>query len=194
MLLIFRQAGSWLVKADPPQKSDAIMVLMGSVPDRVLQAADLYQQGIAPRIIIIEPEHGSWEKVIARGIHPTFGAEQFKEVAVWLGIPDSCITVLPGEAESTKQEAQIISAWLKQHSSVDTLTLVSSNNHTLRSGMIFRKKFKKDEVKTEVILSPSPYSKHNDLSKWWRDREKIEIVVFEWIKIVVFVAVEQWSI
>lgn len=194
VVLFLRRAGSTLVKADPIIKSDAIVVLMGSIPDRVLHTADLYMQGIAPRIIIVDPEHGSWEKVISRGIHPTFGVAQFMEVAVLLGIPDSYITVLPGEAESTRQEAQIISSWLKQNPGIKKLILVSSNNHTLRSGMIFRKKFKKEGIKTEILLSPSPYTKHSDLSKWWTDREKIEVVVFEWMKIVAFIVVEQWTL
>lgn len=167
---------------------------MGSIPDRVLHAADLYKQKAAPQIIIVEPEHGSWDKVLARGIQPTFGAREFVEVAVQLGIPDSCITIIPGEAESTKQEAQIISTWLKQNPGLKSLILVSSNSHMFRSGLIFRKKFRKEGIEIKILLSPSPYTKHSDLSKWWTDREKIEVVVFEWMKIVVFVLVEQWTL
>lgn len=193
-VLLFRQAGSYLVKADLPQNTDAIVVLMGSIPDRVLHAADLFKQGIAPRIIIVEPEHGAWDKVIAKGINPIFGAKQYIEVAVQLGIPDSCITIIPGEAQSTKQEAQIISTWLKQNPGLQSLTLVSSNSHMCRAELIFRKKFKKDGIETKIFLTPSPYTKQNDLTKWWTNREKIEVVMFEWVKIVVFLVVEQWTI
>lgn len=193
-VLFMTHAGDYLVQADPPCKSDAIVVLMGSIPDRVLHAADMFNQGIASKIIIVEPEHGSWDKVIARGIQPTFGAAQFIEVAVQLGIPDSCITIIPGEAQSTKQEAQIISTWLKQNPGLKSLTLVSSNSHMFRSGLIFRKKFKKEGLNIRILLNPSPYSKHTDLTKWWTDREKIEVVVFEWLKICVFIVVEQWNI
>jgi len=45
-------AGRLLVVSDPlPPRADAIVVLAGSIPDRVLEAADLYRTGIAPRII-----------------------------------------------------------------------------------------------------------------------------------------------
>src|SRR2546428_11028848 len=46
-------AGRLLVVADPlPPRADAIVILAGSVPDRVLEAADLYRAGIAPRIVV----------------------------------------------------------------------------------------------------------------------------------------------
>src|SRR5213596_1754913 len=42
-------AGRVLVVADPlPPRADAIVVLAGSVPDRALEAADLYGTGRAP--------------------------------------------------------------------------------------------------------------------------------------------------
>src|SRR5947208_15280142 len=46
-------AGRVLVVADPlPPRADAIVVLAGSVPDRALEAADLYGAGRAPRVVV----------------------------------------------------------------------------------------------------------------------------------------------
>ncbi|HEY3186399.1 MAG TPA: hypothetical protein VGJ70_02920, partial [Solirubrobacteraceae bacterium] len=46
-------AGRALVVADPlPAHADAIVVMAGSIADRVLEAADLYRAGIAPRIVV----------------------------------------------------------------------------------------------------------------------------------------------
>ena len=42
-----RRAGRWLVKEDVPPHADAMVILMGNFPDRVLQAADLYHEGRA---------------------------------------------------------------------------------------------------------------------------------------------------
>src|SRR2546429_7552464 len=46
-------AGRVLVVADPlPPRADAIVILAGSVPDRTLEAADLYRAGLAPRVVV----------------------------------------------------------------------------------------------------------------------------------------------
>src|SRR5207245_31788 len=46
-------AGRLLVAADPlPPRADAIVILAGSVPDRTLEAADLYRAGLAPRVVV----------------------------------------------------------------------------------------------------------------------------------------------
>ena len=55
-----RRAGSWLVKEEVPAHADAMVLLMGNFPERVLQAADLYQAGKAERLIIVEESMGAY--------------------------------------------------------------------------------------------------------------------------------------
>ncbi len=46
-------AGRALVVADPvPPHADAIVMLAGSIADRVLETADLYRAGVAPRVVV----------------------------------------------------------------------------------------------------------------------------------------------
>jgi hypothetical protein len=45
--------GSFLVVEDEPQRSDLIVVLMGSGPDRMLGAVDLFRQGYADEIVMV---------------------------------------------------------------------------------------------------------------------------------------------
>ena len=45
-------AGRFLTKEDPLEKSDAIAVLSGTRLDRPLEAVDLYQAGYAPAIVL----------------------------------------------------------------------------------------------------------------------------------------------
>ena len=47
-----RKAGSWLVKEDNPVHADVMVMLMGSFADRILQVADLYEQGVAGKVSI----------------------------------------------------------------------------------------------------------------------------------------------
>ena len=44
--------GNFLILRDAPRGADAIVVLSGSIPDRILEAVDLYHAHLAPRIIL----------------------------------------------------------------------------------------------------------------------------------------------
>ena len=63
-----RRAGKWLVKEDVPVHADAMVLLMGSFPERVLQAADLYHEGKAGRLMIVEESMGPYQRLEARGV------------------------------------------------------------------------------------------------------------------------------
>src|SRR5919201_2783854 len=66
----FLYAGRLLFVADPlPRTADAIVILAGSVPDRTLEAADLYHAGIAPRVIVTREEARRGDPALhARGV------------------------------------------------------------------------------------------------------------------------------
>src|SRR6059058_6253137 len=58
-------AGRLLVVADPlPPSTDAIVVLAGSIPTRVLEAADLYRAGLAPRVVVTRERLARGESVL----------------------------------------------------------------------------------------------------------------------------------
>src|SRR5659263_23109 len=62
-----RRAGSWLVKEDVPANADAMVLLMGSFPERVMQAVDLYHEGRADRLIIVHESMGPYELLESKG-------------------------------------------------------------------------------------------------------------------------------
>ncbi|HGY11632.1 MAG TPA: hypothetical protein ENK36_04645, partial [Desulfobacterales bacterium] len=37
--------GTFLVRQDQPEKADVMVILMGNIPDRTLEAYDLYKKG-----------------------------------------------------------------------------------------------------------------------------------------------------
>src|SRR6266566_2200508 len=65
-------AGRLLVVADPlPPRADAIVILAGSVPDRTLEAADLYRAGLAPRVVVTRERLPRGQAAMrARGVRP----------------------------------------------------------------------------------------------------------------------------
>src|SRR5260221_3645859 len=51
----FLHAGLWLVREDPLQKSLAVVVLSGGLPDRAFAAAQNYRDGLAREVLVTQP-------------------------------------------------------------------------------------------------------------------------------------------
>lgn len=185
-----RRAGRWLVKDDVPVHADAMVLLMGSFPERVMQAADLYKEGYAERLIIVHESMGPYKILESRGADILNTTEQAHNSAVILGIPADSITVLPGDARSTLTEAAVVRDYLKFNPGIDTLILVSSPAHMRRASMIFRAAFRNSETPVFIGSSPSTYSSFNP-EMWWRRKEDIQSVLSELLKIGSFVVFEK---
>jgi uncharacterized SAM-binding protein YcdF (DUF218 family) len=188
-----RMAGKWLVKEDVPAHADAMVLLMGNFPDRVLQAADLYHEGKAGKLLIVEENMGPFSALEARGADIVSNTKQAHKAAVALGIPSDSITVLPGNARSTMDEAIIVSDYLRGYPGIDTLLLVSSSAHLRRASMIFRTAFSNSGLPVYIGCSPSHYSGFRP-ERWWRRKEDIQVILSEYVKILNFVAVEKRQI
>ncbi len=188
-----RRAGVWLVKEDVPLHADAMVLLMGNFPERVLQAVDLYHAKKAGRLIIVEESMGAYRGLEERGVSIISKSEQAREASVKLGIPEESVTVLPGDARSTLTEAVIVRDYLKTDPGIDTLILVSSPTHMRRAAMIFRAALKDLERPVYVGCSPSAYSDFST-GKWWRHKEDIQDVLSEYLKTVSFILIEKRSI
>ncbi len=180
-----RKAGQWLVKEDEPVTADAIVILMGSVYDRVLKATDLYHQGFSKKLIMVETR-----KVEDFKIRNT---SQTRNIAISLGIHPDSITVLPGAATSTRMEAITVREYLGNNTDIDTILLVSSAEHTRRASIIFKSAFRKAAMSVNVVSSPSYYSDF-DADKWWRSKKNIKEVIMEYIKIAFFYVFDRWRL
>lgn len=185
-----RKAGTWLVRNDLPEHADAIVLLMGGISDRVLQAVDLYQAGKSGRLIIVEESMGPYKAIQARGAEIISNTKQVCDAAISMGVPNDSISVLTGDARSTLTEAEIVRDFLIDNSFVDTLILVTSAPHTRRSGMIFESAFKARQLQIITLCSPSVYTTF-DAKHWWRDKEGIQFTLSELIKIGSFIVFEK---
>ena len=184
-----RRAGSWLIKEKLPEHADALVILMGNFPERVLQAADIYDKGLANRIAIVYESMGPYRELESRGASIVRTTEQARDASVALGVPADSIVMLPGDARSTLDEAIAVRDYLKLNPSLDTLILVSSPAHMRRAYMIFRAALRNSPQKIFVGCSPSSYSDFNP-GKWWRRKEDIQSVLSEYVKIISFVLFE----
>jgi uncharacterized SAM-binding protein YcdF (DUF218 family) len=188
-----KRAGNWLVKEDVPAHADAMVILMGNFPDRVLQAVDLYHDGMVGKLLIVEENMGPFRALEARGADIITNTEQARKTAVALGIPADSITILPGDARSTLDEALVIRNYLSHKTTVDTLLLVSSAPHMRRASMIFRATLHGISPPIYIGCRPSRYSSFRP-EKWWCRKEDIQTVLSEYVKILSFVLVEKRQI
>ena len=185
-----RKAGLWLMKKDDPKHADAMVILMGSIADRILHAVDIYKNRVVDKVIIVEGVTGAFKAIKERGVNIKTGTEQMKNIAVELGIPTDSMVILPGNAQSTLQEALIVKEYLSDKPDLDTILLVSSAHHTRRAYMIFKNAFTNSDKRVFFICSPSPYSDFN-AQKWWKSKDGIETVMLEYLKIMNFFMVEK---
>ncbi|MBS4069625.1 MAG: YdcF family protein [Sulfurimonas sp.] len=191
-LLLLINAGTYLVKKEQLLKADAVLVLMGSIADRVLETNDLYQSNSTKNILIVNNIQYGSEYLAQYNVHIPNGAQLSKQALTQLNIPDSLITIIPSSAASTRAEAEITANWLKQNPQIDTLIIVSSAAHMRRAMMIFEDTFDDNDLNVTLLSVPSKYSGFN-AKHWWKHRESAKQVFMEYVKIISFLLVEQWQ-
>ena len=179
----FAHIGLYLTKEDPLRKADAIAVLAGTRMDRALEAADLYQSGYAPRIVITrEKEERSFAVLAARGIPLEAGEDVTFDVLQKLGVPARAIIVPKTIHDNTAQEAQTLRQ-LAVNNHWRTLIVVTSKYHLRRAGFALRRELK--DTGTEVVMHGTRYDEVNP-DRWWTSRADWRWVIVEGGKLVAY--------
>jgi uncharacterized SAM-binding protein YcdF (DUF218 family) len=161
--------GGYLVRASAPVPADLIVVLAGDFTgNRILTGAGLVRHGYAPQALISGPSG-------AYGMYECDLAIQF---AVGHGYPQSYFIRLPNEARSTREEAAVIVAALRQRH-VHRLDVVTSDYHTRRAGNIWRAAAQGIDI--HMVAAPDEYF---SASGWWKNREGRKTFLLEWLKTV----------
>ncbi|MBW6499392.1 MAG: YdcF family protein [Bacteroidales bacterium] len=189
--LVLHKAGTYLVRDDAKAKGDVMVILMGSIADRVLEAADLYQEGYAGRVLIVEEGMGPVEMLRRRGADLITNSSQCRNAAIQLGIPADSISLLQGNATSTIMEARAVAEYLKNKPGADTILLVTAPPHTRRAALIFRDAFRDQQLDVTIIACPTKYH-HFKGKGWFKRKEDIQSVISEYTKLLAFLTVEQF--
>jgi len=193
LVIVFPRLGKWLVAEDETVKSDIIVVLMGSVPDRILEAVDLYHDGFADQIAMINSHMVGYDILLSRGVKIPGNAQLSQSVANSLGIQDEDILILDGDAKCTQDEAIIVKDYLRDKENIDSIILVTSKYHSTRAKKIFVKALKGLNRDIIVTSSPSKYDTYNS-EQWWRNREDVKNVIIEYLKLFNYYTREQFQI
>jgi len=185
--------GSFLVEEDEPQRSDIIVVLMGSGPDRMLGAVDLYQAGYADEIVMVRNMVRGYDLVVSQGVKIPHDSDIAREVAVQLGVPAEKVNILPGDALSTQDEAIQVREYLKSQKEIDSLIIVTSKYHSGRAKKIFVKAMSAMDREVRVISCPTQYDDFK-AEGWWQSREDLKRGVMEYTKLLHFYLREQFEL
>ncbi len=170
--------GGLLIATDPlPEHANAAIVLQGSVAAeraRLAAAIDLLQRGIADRVLLSVPKESFWGQSIppvARTyIERTYG----NDLAVRV---DFCET--SADVNSTAQEVQALSPCI-QTGRWRSLVIVTSNYHTRRAGILWRRVFMND---SNIRIWIDGVADPEFGQPWWRHRQSAKIWLSEIAKL-----------
>jgi len=178
--------GQWLIVEDKLQESEIIVVLTGSVRDRILQAVDIFNEKYSDKIVLVNTNHARHDIFLERGLKiPPGSAQLNKMAAIDLGVPEENIFILEGNARSTQDEALILREYIDSNETIKSIILVTSKYHSRRSKTIFTKAFSYLDREINIYSSPSKYDSFY-AEQWWMDGNDIESVVLEYIKLANF--------
>jgi uncharacterized SAM-binding protein YcdF (DUF218 family) len=180
--------GGFLVLQEAPSGADAIVVLSGSVPDRILEAADLYHAHLAPRLVLTrEVAFPGLAALRARGINLPEHHEQNRSIAEQLGVPAAALSVMDTPTSSTITEAAALIDYLREQR-IGSILLVTSKAHARRAAMIFRHLAGQ---RLQITVCPSPYDPF-PADAWWQHRAYVRRVVIEYGKLLNYLLVDRW--
>ncbi len=179
----FVHLGTFLAREDPLIKADAIFVLAGSEMTRPLEAADLYREGYAPRIVMsqetLEPAFTVLEH---RGAKVSSRVERARDVLIGLGIPATAIT-LPNKLHgNTADEAATLRA-LALENRWRTVIVVTSKFHLRRAYIAVERQLRGTNVR--VVMRGSRFDESR-MDRWWTQRGVIRDVVAELPRVVAY--------
>jgi hypothetical protein len=161
-LFCFLRVGSWLVREDPLRASTAIVVLSGAMPERALEAAELYHAGFAPAVWITQPSEPK-ETMATLGI-PFDGEEEYsRRILVKHGVPERAIRILQPKIVNTADEMAAIAAALENAHGASVI-VVTSKPHTRRVHGLWNRL----EAGRGQIIVCAARTDSFDASHWWR--------------------------
>ncbi len=173
MAITFFGVGRWLVTENTLEKSEAIVVLSGGMPQRALEAVRLFRAGYAPQIWLTRPVQPA-ESLDPMGI-PNSGEDYFNNrVLQYEGVPASAIHVLDPRINNTADEVRAIAAEAVRQNAASVI-IVTSKVHTRRVGQLWRQL---SLGHTRAIVRGASTDQF-DAAHWWRNTHDALDVVRE---------------
>ena len=126
----FVSLGQLLYEVDPLERSDVIFVLDGSYMERPAEAAHLYIEGWAPRIILSRRLPDNAENALQRqGLKIQTVMDAQKNAMMLMGVPESAIEIMLATRDNTAGESAELRRLL-QSRGWSRIIVVTSKFHT----------------------------------------------------------------
>ncbi len=172
-----------LVVNEPLASADAIVVFSGSSAyvERTRKAAQLYREGRAPLVLLTNDQtRGGWSSAQQRN---PFFVERATDELIKAGVPEDSIRIVPGIAETTRDEALIIKDYAASERFRSVL-IVTSSYHSRRALGTLRNAL----LGTEITVGIEPASERSALHSaiWWVRPEGWRTVGIEFVKLVYY--------
>ncbi|HEY6482690.1 MAG TPA: hypothetical protein VIY54_04110 [Steroidobacteraceae bacterium] len=163
---LLRSAGRALVAGDAIGHADAIVISSDSGAAGVLEAADLFHAGAAPRIAVFStPSDPAQRELRHRGIPFDSPAALSIQLLHALGV--TAIEQLPDAVEGTADEGAALHRWCTAHS-FHTIIFVSTADHSRRTRRVLHRALAASGTHVEVR-----YARYSafDPDGWWHSRD-----------------------
>jgi len=173
----FLHAGTWLVREDPSQKAQFVVVLSGGLPERALAAADEFKSSAAREVWLTRPlEPGAAMQQLRL---PYAGEEQYSRmVLIDRGVPPAAIRMLAPQINNTADELKAVFDEL--HSQPGAIVIVvTSKAHTRRVRAIWNV-VSRGANHGHLLVRAAPQDGF-DAGHWWRSTSDILSVVREYL-------------
>jgi uncharacterized SAM-binding protein YcdF (DUF218 family) len=190
-IILMPRIGYFLIKEHQLSDADAIVVLMGSVPARVLEADDVFKDINAREILLVKSFMEAEDILAKRNVVLPGDAELTRDALLQMGVPEDRIKILHGGAKSTFDEAKIIKSYLQANSEINKVILVTSSFHTFRTYKTFQHVIGKLDREVILLSRASRYDSFQP-KRWWLDRQSAKIIVSEYAKLAYFYCWERW--
>jgi uncharacterized SAM-binding protein YcdF (DUF218 family) len=155
-------AGLWIVN-DPLDKADAIVVLGGGLETRPFEAARLYHQGLAPKILLTNVRSNDTAYLGITAPETSLA----RQVLLKKSVPENAVFVINYDVASTHDECLAVRRWVDQNKP-KRLIITTDLFHTRRVKWFFDKTLKGTGVEIRVdAVVPLNYN----ASDWWQHED-----------------------
>ena len=177
---IMIMVGEFLVQADEPARSDAVVVLSTGIEyyPRLMEAAALFRDGLTKRVAINgNRKSEALIELERRGFQICcLWYEDAVRVLELLGVPKERVIIINAEsAYDTVSEAKLVGEVLSE-AGITSIILTTSKYHTRRARYIWKKLFPDRFTIRAVAARNDPFSPE----AWWKEGRQVRWVLAEY--------------
>ena len=157
---------------EPPQRCDAVFVLLGENDIRPFMAAALVKTGYADEVLFAQFRPVG----LTRQDRPDHLV--YRDIMLKRGVPPEKIRIIDHEATNTFNESKALIGYMNEHPNAK-VTVLTSSYHTRRARWAFRQNL--GEHFSQLRFASAPFDDF-DAGDWWLHMRGFDYVMIEYLK------------